>query len=174
MNALKEKEKEKKQKLKQLEAEIKEMQRDHKETFETMTRTEQARTTPPIKPIILAAVGVITLAAAVIWLYLFPPVFDSYAALRIGTLRFTRSIFFLPLAISAIAAILCKKRKMYIIFLFPSAVIAVIGAVVTMKAELLSFPIWIYVIMYCLVLIGTALIITALQCYKVHKNSEKL
>ncbi|MGN0598318.1 MAG: hypothetical protein ACI4JK_00365 [Oscillospiraceae bacterium] len=172
MNALKEKEKEKKQKLKQLEAEIKEMQRDHRETFETMARTEQTRTTLPVKSMILAAVGVITLAAAVIWLYLFPPVFDSYAVFRLGSLRFTRSIFFLPLVISAVAAILCKKRKKYIISLFPSAVIAVIGTVVTMKAELLSFPIWIYVIVYCLVFIGTALIIAALCCYKVH--SEKL
>ena len=169
-NSLKEKEKEKKQKLKQLEADIKEMQRDHKETFETMTQTGSAHPTLPLKPIILAAVGAIALFAAAVWLYIFPPAFDSYAVFRIGSLRFTRSIFFLPLVISAICAIIVKKRKIYIIFLAISAVIAVIGAVVTMKADLLSCPIWVYAVMYCLVLIGTALMIAALQCYKVHKK----
>lgn len=170
MNAAKEKEKEKKQKLKQLEADIKEMQRDHKETFETMTQTGSAHPTLPLKPIILAAVGAIALFAAAVWLFLFPPVFDSYAVFRIGSLRFTRNIFFLPLIISSIFAIIGKKRKKYFWFLVISAVIAVIGAVVTMKAELLSCPIWVYAVMYCLVLIGTALIIAALYCYKAHKK----
>lgn len=163
-NSLKEKEKEKKQKLKQLEADIKEMQRDHKETFETMTLTGSIRPSLPLKPLILAAVGAITLFTAAVWLYIFPPVFDSYAVFRIGNLRFTRSIFFLPLIISSIFAMIGRKRKMCMAFLVLSAVIAVIGAVVTMKAELLSCPIWIYVIMYSLVLIGTALIIAALHC----------
>lgn len=171
-NGLKEKEKEKKQKLKQLEAEIKEMKRDHKETFEAMTYPSLSYVKPTRRQMICAAAGVFIMAAAGLWLLFNAPEFDRYAVFRLGSLRFTRSIFFLPLAISAVAAILCKKRKKYIISLLPSAVIAVIGAVVTIKSELLSFPIWIYAIMYCLVLIGTALIIAALHFYKVH--TEKI
>lgn len=161
MNTTKEKEKEKKQKLKQLEAEIKEMQRDHKETFAVMNSPVLERKKTDAKPIICAAVGVIILAAAMIWLYLYPPVFDRYAVFRIGTLRFTRSVFFLPFMISTLATILCKKRKKYIVSFLPSAVIAVIGAALTMNAEQLLFPVWVYVIAYCCIFIGIGLLLLA-------------
>lgn len=161
MNELKEREKEKKQKLKQLEAEIKEMKRDHKETFETMSRPALGKKKPPTKQLVCAAVGALILLAAVLWLYIFPPVFDRYAVLKLGTLRFTRTVFFLPLALSSIALILFKKRKRYIISFFPSAVIAVIGAVVTTKTELLQFPVWIYAAAYSGIFIGIGLLLFA-------------
>lgn len=167
MNTTKEKEKEKKQKLKQLEAEIKEMQRDHKETFAVMNSPVLERRKTDAKPSICAAVGVLILTAAMIWLYLYPPVFDRYAVFRIGTLRFTRSVFFLPLVISMLAAILCKKRKKYIVSFLPSAVIAVVGAALTMNAELLLFPVWVYVIAYSCIFIGIGLLLFAK--YKKHK-----
>ncbi len=161
MNELKEREKEKKQKLKQLEAEIKEMKRDHKETFETMSRPALGKKTPPTKQLVYAAFGALILIAAVLWLYIFPPVFDRYAVLKLGTLRFTRTVFFLPLALSSLALILFKKRKRYIISFFPSAVIAVIGAVVTTKTELLMFPVWIYAAAYSGIFIGIGLLLFA-------------
>ena len=161
MNELKEREKEKKQKLKQLEAEIKEMKRDHKETFETMSRPALGKKRPPTKQLVCAAVGALILLAAVLWLYIFPPVFDRYAVLKLGTLRFTRTVFFLPLALSSIALILFKKRKRYIISFFPSAVIAIIGAVVTTKTEMLMFPVWIYAAAYSGIFIGIGLLLFA-------------
>lgn len=161
MNGLKEREKEKKQKLKQLEAEIKEMKRDHKETFEIMSRPALGKKTPPTKQLVCAAVGALILLAAVIWLYIFPPTFDRYAIFRLGTLRFTRTVFFLPLALSSIALILCKKRKRYIISFFPSAIIAIIGASVTTKAELLTYPVWVYTVAYSGIFIGIGLLLFA-------------
>lgn len=161
MNGLKEREKEKKQKIKQLEIEIKEMQRDHKKTFETMTRPALGHAKPTAKQLTCAAVGAFILIAAVIWLHIFPPAFNRYAIFKLGTMRFTRTVFFLPLALSSIALILCKKRKKYIISFFPSAVIAVIGAAATMKTELLLYPVWVYVIAYSGIFIGIGLLLFA-------------
>ena len=161
MNELKEREKEKKQKLKQLEAEIKEMKRDHKETFETMSRPALGHKKPQTKQLVCAAVGALILIAAVIWLYIFPPTFERYAIFRLGTLRFTRTVFFLPLALSSVALILCKKRKRYIISFFPSAVIAIVGAVVTTKTEMLMFPVCIYAAAYSGIFIGIGLLLFA-------------
>lgn len=161
MNELKEREKEKKQKLKQLEAEIKEMKRDHKETFEIMSRPALSNKKPPTKQLVCAAVGALILTAAVLWLYIFPPAFNRYAIFKLGTIRFTRSIFFLPLALSSVALILFKKRKRYMISFFPSAVIAVIGAVITTKAEMLMFPLWIYAAAYSGIFIGIGLLLFA-------------
>lgn len=161
MNELKEREKEKKQKLKQLEAEIKEMKRDHKETFETMSRPALGKKKPQTKQLVCAAVGALILISAVLWLYIFPPTFDRYAIFRLGTIRFTRTVFFLPLVLSSVALILCKKRKRYIISFFPSAVIAIIGASVTTKAELLTYPVWVYTIAYSGIFIGIGLLLFA-------------
>lgn len=161
MNELKEREKEKKQKLKQLEAEIKEMKRDHKETFETMSRPALGHKKPQTKQLVCAAVGALILISAVLWLYIFPPTFDRYAIFRLGTIRFTRTVFFLPLALSSVTLILCKKRKRYIISFFPSAVIAIVGAVVTTKTEMLLFPVWIYAVAYSGIFIGIGLLLFA-------------
>lgn len=161
MNELKEREKEKKQKLKQLEAEIKEMKRDHKETFEIMSRPALSNKKTPTKQLVCAAVGALILTAAVLWLYIFPPAFNRFAIFKLGTIRFTRSIFFLPLALSSVALILFKKRKRYMISFFPSAVIAVIGAVITTKAEMLMFPLWIYAAAYSGIFIGIGLLLFA-------------
>lgn len=161
MNELKEREKEKKLKLKQLEAEIKEMKRDHKETFETMSRPALSNKKPPTKQLVCAAVGALILTAAVLWLYIFPPAFNRYAIFKLGTIRFTRSIFFLPLALSSVALILFKKRKRYMISFFPSAVIAIIGAAVTTKADLLTYPVWIYAAAYSGIFIGIGLLLFA-------------
>lgn len=159
MNELKEREKEKKQKLKQLEAEIKEMKRDHKETFETMSRPALGRKNPTAKQLAFAAVGALILIASVLWLCLNPPTFDRYAVLRLGKLRFTRSIFFLPLSVSMLALILCKKRKKAMLFLVPSAVTAVIGAAATTKTELLLYPVWVYAAAYSGIFIGIGLLL---------------
>lgn len=160
MNELKEREKEKKQKLKQLEAEIKEMKRDHKETFAVMSRPSLVKK-PTSKQLILASVGAFILIAAVLWLWLAPPTFNSYAVFRIGKLRFTRSIFFLPLTVSMLAFIIVGKRKKALLFLIPSAVIAMIGATVTIKTELLTFPVWTYAIAYSFIFLGIGAIAAA-------------
>ena len=169
-NGLKEKEKEKKQKLKQLEAEIKEMKRDHKETFEAMTYPSLSYVKPTRRQMICAAAGVFIMAAAGLWLWFNAPEFDRYAVFRLGSLRFTRSIFFLPLVISSLMLIFGKWKKTILFSFIPDATVAVIGSVVSIKTELLIYPIWVYAIMYCLVLIGTALIIAALHFYKVHNE----
>lgn len=169
-NGLKEKEKEKKQKLKQLEAEIKEMKRDHKETFEAMTYPSLTYVKPTRRQMICAAAGVFIMAAAGVWLYFNAPEFDRYAVFRLGSLRFTRSIFFLPIVISALTLIFGKRKKAVLYSFIPSCIIAVIGLSVSMKAELLRFPILVYVIMYCLILIGTALLIGSLLSYRIHKE----
>lgn len=175
-NVLKEKEKEKKQKLKQLEADIKEMKRDHKETFEAMTYPSLSYVKPTRRQMICAAAGVFIMIAAGLWLWLNAPEFDRYAVFRIGDLRFTRSIFFLPLVISSLMIVFSKKRKATIFSFIPGAAIAVIGSAVSMKTELLSQPLWVYVVMYCLIFIGTTFFIGAMLCYRIHKekiNREK-
>ncbi|MGN0603169.1 MAG: hypothetical protein ACI4I2_04255 [Oscillospiraceae bacterium] len=175
-NGLKEKEKEKKQKLKQLEAEIKEMKRDHKETFEAMTYPSLSYVKPTRRQMICAAAGVFIMAAAGLWLWFNAPEFDRYAVFRLGSLRFTRSIFFLPLVISSLMIVFGKRKKAALFSFIPDAAIAVIGVAVSMKTELLKFPMWVYVVMYCLIFIGTALFIGALLCYRIHKeriNKEK-
>lgn len=161
MNELKEREKEKKQKLKLLEAEIKEMKRDHKETFETMSRPDSEHKKPTAKQLICAAVGAFVLIAAIAWLCFYPPTFDRYAIFRLGSLRFTRSVFFLPLAVSLIALIIAKKRKKYLLLTAVSAVIAVVGTTITIKSEAVLFPVWIYSIAYIGIFIGIGLLLFA-------------
>ncbi|MGN1137667.1 MAG: hypothetical protein ACI4SF_15795 [Oscillospiraceae bacterium] len=175
-NGLKEKEKEKKQKLKQLEADIKEMKRDHKETFEAMTYPSLSYVKPTRRQMICAAAGVFIMIAAGLWLWFNAPEFDRYAVFRLGSLRFTRSIFFLPLVISSLVIVFGKRKKAALFSFIPDAAIAVIGSAVSMKTELLKFPMWVYVVMYCLIFIGTTLFIGALLCYRIHKeriNKEK-
>ncbi|MGN0552375.1 MAG: hypothetical protein ACI4I1_03255 [Oscillospiraceae bacterium] len=169
-NGLKEKEKEKKQKLKQLEADIKEMKRDHKETFEAMTYPSLSYVKPTQRQVICAAAGIIIMVAAGLWLHFNAPEFDRYAVFRLGNLRFTRSIFFLPLVISSLMLIIGKWKRTILFSFIPDAAVAVIGSVVSIKTELLNCPIWVYVIMYCLVFTGTALFIGALLCYRIHKE----
>lgn len=161
MNELKEREKEKKQKLKHLEAEIKEMKRDHKETFETMSSPALSQKKAPPKIVICGVIGAALLIFAAAWLYIFPPVFDRYAVFRLGNLRFTRSVFFLPLAISLIALIIAKKRKKFMLFIAISAVIAVIGTTLTIKTEAVHSPVWLYAAAYSGIFIGIGLLLFA-------------
>lgn len=161
MNELKEREKEKKQKLKQLEAEIKEMKRDHKETFEVMSSPSSGHRNSPKKRVICAVIGALIVISAVLCLWFYPPVFNRYAVFRIGSLRFTRSVFFLPLAISLVALIIAKKRRKFMLFIAISAVIAVVGTTVTIRAEATAFPVWIYAVAYSGIFVGIGLLLYA-------------
>lgn len=158
----KQREKEKKQKIKQLEAEIREMKRDHKATFSGKPRIKK----PTAKQFLCAVSGLLLIIAASLAVYINPPEFSRYALFRVGNLRFTRSVFFLPLAVSALFLIFSEKKKAVLISLAVSSAVAVVGLAVSITSEML----WFYIIMYMLIFVGAGLLLGA---YIRYKNGNK-
>ena len=83
-----------------------------------------------------------------------------------GNLRFTRSVFFLPLAVSALFLIFSEKKKAVLISLAVSSAVAVVGLAVSITSEML----WFYIIMYMLIFVGAGLLLGA---YIRYKNGNK-
>lgn len=166
------KEKEKKQKIRQLEADIKEMKRDHRETFVTMKYPTLDFVMPSRKQLICGAAGALLIFVAGLLLWINAPTFGRFALFRIKNLRFTRTIFFLPLIISALLSVICKRKKAVFISFIPESVLAVIGIIISVQAEQSSFPIWLYAILYSVLFIGAGLITGSVYAYYIYKTNS--
>lgn len=166
------KEKEKKQKIRQLEADIKEMKRDHRETFVTMKYPTLDFVMPSRKQLICGAVGTMLILIAGLLLWFNAPVFGRFALFRIKNLRFTRTVFFLPLIISALLSVICKRKKAVFISFIPESVLAVIGIIISVQADKSSFPIWLYAILYSVLFIGAGLVAGSVYAYYIYKSSS--
>lgn len=166
------KEKEKKQKIRQLEADIKEMKRDHRETFVTMKYPTLDFVMPSRKQLICGAVGTVLILIAGFLLWFNAPVFGRFALFRIKNLRFTRTVFFLPLIISALLSVICKRKKAVFISFIPESVLAIIGIIISVQAEQSSFPIWLYAILYSVLFIGAGLVAGSIYAYHLFKSSS--
>lgn len=172
-NKLKNKEKEKKQKIRQLEADIKEMKRDHRETFVTMKYPTLDFVMPSRKQLICGVVGAALIIIAGLLLWINAPAFGRFALFRIKNLRFTRTIFFLPLMASILLLLICKGKKavkaVFISFI-PEVILAVAGIMLSIEAELSKFPIWLYAILYSILFIGAGLVIGSVYAYYSFKS----
>lgn len=166
------KEKEKKQKIRQLEADIKEMKRDHRETFVTMKYPTLDFVMPNRKQLICGAVGAALILIAGLLLWFNAPTFGRFALFRIKNLRFTRTIFFLPLIISALILVICKRKKAVFISFIPEAALAVIGIIISIQTEQSSLPIWLYAILYSVLFIGAGLIAGSVYAYYIYKTAS--
>ncbi len=141
------------------------MKRDHRETFVTMKYPTLDFVMPSRKQLICGAVGAVLIVIAGLLLWLNAPAFGRFALFRIKNLRFTRTVFFLPLIISALISVICKKKKAVFISFIPEAILAMIGIILSVEAELSKFPIWLYAILYSVLFIGTGLVIGSVYSY---------
>ena len=142
----------KKKKIRQLESDIKEMQRDHAETFGYEIKQKKDTS---FRDMLLVVAGIICLSIGLIWISSHFQVAMSFAALRLGSLRFRPSVYSLPLMIGILMLILCRHKRV------PLFVIAA-GTAATMLGELLcsdiSDPVPLCMAMFALTFAGVVLL----------------
>lgn len=114
----------KKKKIRQLESEIKEMQRDHAETFGYEIKQKKE---PSFRDMLLIVAGIICLSIGLLWISSHFQVAVGFAALRFGNLKFRTSVYSLPLMIGLLMLILCRHKKASLFIIAAGTAAAMLG-----------------------------------------------
>lgn len=116
--------KDKKKKIRQLESDIKEMQRDHAETFGYEIKQKKDTS---FRDMLLAVAGIICLSIGMIWISSHFQVAVGFASLRLGSLKFRPSAYSFPLMIGILMFILCRHKKISMFIIAAGTAAAMIG-----------------------------------------------
>ncbi len=154
-------EREKKKKIRQLEAEIRKMQIDHAKTFgydPPVKRNEQ------IWDAVIFAAGAAFFAAGMMWIFTNLRVSAELAVIKVGGVRFFRSIYSLPLIIGIISFFLCGKKKITLIIMAAGFILAFTALLLNMDYSLIPVPLSLYISMVAVTCVGLILLsVTAIR-----------
>lgn len=148
--------KEAKKKIRELEAEIKEMQKDHAGIFGYQIKEE-----PSLFDLIMVVSGIISLSIGLIWMFSNFQTALDLAILKVGRLRLTPSICYLPLMIGILMTLFSAKKAVSAAVMGVGIIFAAFGIVFGINSSVSDTPISVCMVMLALTLAGAVLLVTA-------------
>lgn len=142
----------KKKKIRQLESDIKEMQRDHAETFGYEVKQKKDTS---FRDMLLIVAGIICLSIGLIWISSHFQIAVGFAVLRLGSLKFRPSVYSLPLMIGILMLILCKNKRTPMFIIAAGTAAAMLGDLICSDV---SDPLPLCMAMFALTFAGIVLL----------------
>ena len=164
---MKNNESEKKKKIRQLENDIENMKRDHAKTF---GYPEPEKKSVQVMEMLMFVAGIVCLSLGLFRLFSVLSITTELAALSIGRMKLSGSIFSMPLVVGIISFIICKNRKIPFIVTAIGAAVSFAVMLCNIEMNVFNKPLWVY----CgiLLMIAAGLIMSVVTFVKIRKREK--